>query len=105
MMRRLGCRLDGIGEGFVCGIRRLGVLGDLARLAARELADELRRRPADEAEARVLHEPRVRVGDVEVPHRQLADPVDGAERGVTDAFHRQLLGAVVCLVGMAATGQ
>ncbi len=36
----------------------------------------------------------MRVGDVEVPHRQLADPVDSFSGP-----------SVVCLVRMAATGQ
>ena len=34
------------------------------------------------------------VGDVEVAHGQLADPVERAEGGVLDALHRQLVGVV-----------
>ena len=37
---------------------------------------------------------RARVGDVEVAHGELADPVGRPERGVRGALHRQLVGVV-----------
>ena len=49
---------------------------------------------ADHAEARVLLQLGARVGDVEVAHGQLADPVDRAEGGVLGALHGQLVRVV-----------
>src|SRR5699024_12730990 len=64
---------------------------DLVGPAGFERADELGGRTRDDAHGRVLFEAGTRVGDVEVAHGHLADAVLGAEGGIADALHRQLL--------------
>jgi len=87
----IGLVLAGIlaGQGRARRERGLGL--DLGR---HDVRDERGGLAPDDAEARVLLEPLARVGDVEVSHRELADPVLGTERGVRDPLHRELLGVV-----------
>lgn len=74
--------------------RRRAAAGSGLELGPDDVRDERGRLAADDSELRVLLEPLPRVGDVEIAHRELADPVLGAERGVGDPLHRQLLGVV-----------
>ena len=75
-----------------------GVAGDPVGAAGRELAEQ--GAVLDEHLALVERlggvqlELGARVGDVEVAHRELADPVGRAERGVLGALHRQLVRVV-----------
>ena len=55
---------------------------------ADDVGGELGRLAADDPERRVLLEPRAGVLDVEVAHRELADPVLRAEGRVRDPLHR-----------------
>src|SRR5690606_10483872 len=69
--RALGCQVDRLGELLVIGLG----CRDLGGLTGGDLADELARGAADEAETCVLLEARAGVGDVEVAHRELSDAV------------------------------
>src|SRR5258708_36271959 len=86
-------------------VRALPCRGDRLGAAARHRADEVgrpcaarpdqRRVPAAEhAEARVLLQLGTGVGDVEVAHGQLANPVRWPERRVLHPLHRQLVWVV-----------
>jgi hypothetical protein len=77
------------------------VFRDLGGAAGLQLADE-HLVAADELALRGIQlELGARVGDVEVAHGQLADPVDRAEGGVLDALHRQLVRVVAEVLGPA----
>src|SRR5690606_19845412 len=91
-----GAGIEGGGLAGAVEVDRLlaAALRDLDGLALLELADELARRAADEAARDVALEAGAAVGDVEVAHRELADAVAGAEGGVADALHRELLARV-----------
>src|SRR5690606_26079778 len=86
-------------------VRHVAAGVDCLGAALRHVAYELGRRRrrgleerglagADHAEPGVLLQPGAGVGDVEVAHGELADPVHRAERRVLRALHRELVGVV-----------
>src|SRR6478752_4365601 len=101
---RRPCRSVGAGlhggpvERVVVAALRERVVGDLVVAARGQLAEERavldEQLPLLDRLSGVDLELRAAVGDVEVAHGQLADPVERAEGGVLDAFHRQLVGVV-----------
>src|SRR5690349_9775230 len=92
--RSVGARLHGGPVERVVVAGGEGVGGDPVGPTGLELPDQLDVAHAELALGRVELELGPAVGDVEVAHGQLPDPVDRAERGVLDALHRELGGVI-----------
>ena len=87
-----------VGSLIECGsIQSLGSIshffrgGDFRGGFRIQVSDEFGRGPADDPHLRVLLQPGPRVGNIQVAHRELPDPVIRVECSLRDPLHREAL--------------